>query len=92
MNYEQYWIPTTFDNNLEDNSTWSAEKGLNLAKGSQIYALVDNGGLSLTLAVSPENAENTCLFKHFRIFIHKPNEITTTMHDPIFLNYNEVNF
>lgn len=78
------------ETDIEDTSTWSPEKGLKLMEDSDLILLNNHGKMQYTLKVSPEDTKNVCDAETFRIFIHKPNEIVTKMHQNYALNYNEV--
>jgi hypothetical protein len=76
--------------NIEDNSTWSPDKGLDISDGSDLKSL-NSLRTDITLKLSPENTRNLLgTANYFRLFIHKPNEIVTEMHENWAMNYNEV--
>lgn len=76
---------------IEDNSTWTVEKGLKRAKNSTIKDIKNKyKNFHLAFRLSPNDSENACFEKTARVYIHKPNEIVTTMHEHFELNFNEV--
>lgn len=74
---------------IEDNSTWTHEKGLKLANGSYISP-PKAYQMEISFKVSAKDLENVCQTKSFNIFIHKPNEVITDRHEPFIQHYNEV--
>jgi Amiloride-sensitive sodium channel len=76
--------------NIEDNSTWSPEKSLQLRNGSELKRL-NLSRFDVKLKVSPDDTyQNLMIGKNFKLFIHKPNEIVTMLSLDYEMNYNEV--
>jgi hypothetical protein len=78
-------IVTRFDN--ESEPLWSPEKGfrskaLNFPeRAKKYYEKIIIPTLNAT------DQENTCSFKSFRIYIHKPNEMVTQFHEFLFIDF-----
>jgi Amiloride-sensitive sodium channel len=74
---------------IEDNSTWSSEKGLKISNSSKLLPLKQSLSVYIRLSlIETKNlggGEST-----FKIFVHKPNEIVTNLLDELTMNYNEV--
>lgn len=84
-------ITTKFSN--ESEPLWTPEKGF---RDENInFPLRAQNRLAETFypMLDKTNKENICNLKYFRVFIHKPNEIVTPLHEFVYLNYDEmINF
>lgn len=74
---------------VEDNSSWSPERGINYAEDSRMTYL-DSNNFDFKLLLSPSNTKNLGSTRHFKMFVHKPNEIVTELNHDFWMNYNEV--
>lgn len=76
-----------YGNETEPN--WSPEKGFKDENSSQIKRINGAESCDFFLPLSAEEDENYCFSKRFLVYIHKPNEIITRYHKPIFVHHGD---
>ena len=77
-----------------DNATdipWTPEKGYETKKSEFPQRAIRGQLISHQTVLTNVEKENICALNTYRIFVHKPNEIITSVHESTFLNYDEVN-
>jgi hypothetical protein len=74
----------------EDRSAWSPDKGFQITNESDFTRLRPYQFLTILLKLTDDDEKNRFVGKHFKIFIHKPNEIVSRLNQVIFMQYDEV--
>jgi hypothetical protein len=73
----------------ESEPLWTVEKGFKDPQGKFPKRAFRGYADTFYPALDHIDKENVCAFKAFKVFIHKPNEIITSLHEYNILNYDE---